>query len=81
MSVVIVSSKGQVVIPAVWREELGFSPGRLAQVIKTGVGVLVRPLAKKPIDACFGKFTGVDLYGAIREGRKVDLKHEQKLVS
>lgn len=80
MSTVVISSKGQVVIPSSLREELGLLPGKLAQVIKTGVGVLVKPAAKDPIEACFGKFAGIDLYEAIRKGRKRDQAYEERLV-
>lgn len=81
MTVVTVSAKGQVVIPAVWRRDVGLLPGKLAQIVKTGVGVLVKPVAKNPIDACFGKYVGVDLYGAIKKGRKLDRKREKRLES
>lgn len=79
MPAVVISSKGQVVIPAVWRRELGLLPGKLAQVIKTGVGVLIKPAAKDPVEACFGKFAGIDLYEAIKNGRKKDRKYEERL--
>jgi len=69
-----------VVIPAIWRRKLGLLPGRLAQVIKTGVGVFIKPAAKDPIEACLGKFAGIDLYEAIREGRKKERKYEKRLV-
>ncbi|MBM4402071.1 MAG: AbrB/MazE/SpoVT family DNA-binding domain-containing protein [Candidatus Cloacimonetes bacterium] len=80
MPAVTISAKGQIVIPAPFREELGFLPGKLVQVIKTGVGVLVKPLAKNPIDASFGKFAGIDLYQAIKEGREKDKEFEERLI-
>lgn len=76
---VIVSTKGQVVIPAAIREELGLLPGRLVQVIGTGVGVLIKPLAKDPIETGFGKLAGTDLHQAIREGRKLDYELAKRL--
>lgn len=80
MPTVTISSKGQVVIPAPWREELELLPGKLAQVIKTGVGVFIKPAAKDPIEACFGKLSGLDLYEVIKEGREKDRKHEEGLI-
>jgi len=81
MATVTVSTKGQVVIPASWREELGLLPGKLAQVIKTGAGVFVKPIPKDPIEAYFGKYAGLDLYQTLKEGRKIDRQHERKLRS
>lgn len=80
MPSVMVSTKGQVVIPAPWRAELGLLPGKLAQVIKTGAGVLVKPAVKGSIEACFGKFAGTDLYEVIKQSREKDQKHEERLV-
>ena len=77
---VVISSKGQVVVPASWRKELGLLPGKLAQVVKTGVGVLVKPVAKDPIESCFGKLAGTDLISVLRKSREQDLKHEEKLL-
>lgn len=79
MTVVTISTKGQVVIPASWRQELDLLPGKLAQIIKTGAGVFVKPVAKDPIETYFGKFAGLDLYGVLKEARKIDQKHEEKL--
>ena len=81
MAVAIVSTKGQVVIPALWLEELGLLPGRLAQIIKKGAGVFVKQAAKDPIGASFGKLAGADLYGALKEGRAEDARHEKTLYS
>lgn len=80
MATVIISTKGQVVIPAPWRKELGLLPGKLAQVIKTGAGVFVKPAAKDPIETFFGKFAGLDLYEVLREGRKIDQQDKEKLL-
>ena len=80
MATVTISTKGQVVIPASWREELGLLPGKLAQIIKTGAGVFVKPAAKDPIEAFFGKFAGLDLYGALKRGRKIDQQDEKRLL-
>lgn len=80
MPAVIISAKGQVVIPAPWREELGLMPGKLAQMLKTSAGVFVKPVNQDPIEAFFGKFAGLDLYGALKEGRKIDQKREERLL-
>ncbi len=80
MPTAIISTKGQVVIPASFREEFGFLPGRLAQIIKSGAGVFIKPVARDPIDAFFGRFAGLDLYSALKKGRKYDYQHEKKLL-
>lgn len=78
---VVISAKGQVVIPATIREELNLVPGRLVQVIKAGVGILVKPLAKDSIEAGFGKLAGTNLHQVIKEGRQKDQEFEKRLSS
>jgi AbrB family looped-hinge helix DNA binding protein len=54
MSTVQVSTKGQIVIPAKIRKELGIKPKSKLEVIRDGDRILVYPIPDDPIEACFG---------------------------
>lgn len=80
MNVVKTSTKGQVVIPARLRAQIGLRPGAKVVVRLTGDGaVQIRPVPKNPVAAGFGLFAdGPSLTGALEEERKAEREREEK---
>jgi AbrB family looped-hinge helix DNA binding protein len=76
----IMSSKGQLVIPAKLREELGFKPGVRVVFKKHGKGLLIESGAYEAMLALRGKYAGIGLEEAFAEDRRQDkAKAETKL--
>jgi len=50
------SSKGQVLIPADLRREIGLEPGTYVMVERVADGVILRPLGRNLIEATHGMF-------------------------
>src|SRR2546425_2798563 len=80
MRVVKTSTKGQVVIPAGLRAQIGLRPGAKVVVRLTGDGgVQIRPVPKNPVAAGFGLFAdGPCLTAALKEERKAEREREEK---
>ncbi|PYM82875.1 MAG: AbrB family transcriptional regulator [Candidatus Rokuibacteriota bacterium] len=80
MKVVKTSTKGQVVIPAGLRAQIGLRPGAKVVVRLTGDGaVQIRPLPKNPVAAGFGLFVdGPSLTAALKGERKAEREREEK---
>jgi AbrB family looped-hinge helix DNA binding protein len=72
------SSKGQLVIPAKLREELGFKPGVRVVIRKQGRGLLIEPGGYEAVMALRGKYAGLGLEKILAEARRQD---EEKLKS
>ncbi|PYN14589.1 MAG: AbrB family transcriptional regulator [Candidatus Rokuibacteriota bacterium] len=79
MKVVKTSTKGQVVIPAGLRAQIGLRPGAKVVVRLTGDGaVQIRPLPKNPVAAGFGLFVdGPSLTAALKGERKAEREREE----
>lgn len=60
MSLVRVSSKGQLVVPKEIREALGIRPGTILEVTRKGRKIVLEPLAASMIDRLHGKFADED---------------------
>jgi len=56
MTIAIVSEKGWVVVPKIFREKYGLKPGTRVQVVDDGEGISIIPLPDDPINALRGMF-------------------------
>jgi AbrB family looped-hinge helix DNA binding protein len=65
-----VSSKGQLVIPAKLREELGFKPGVRVVFKKQGRGLHIEPGTYEAVLALRGKYAGLPLEEDLAEERR-----------
>ena len=61
-----VSTKGQIVIPAALREELGLTPGTTVSFERQGDTIVLRPLTRAYVRSLRGCFRGSSLE-ALRE--------------
>ena len=73
-----VSSKGQLVIPAKLREELGFKPGVRVVIKKLGKGLHIEPGSYEAVTALRGKYAGIGLEGSFVEDRRQDEEKAEK---
>jgi len=83
VKVVKTSAKGQVVIPADLREQIGLRAGAKVVVRLTGDGaVQIRPVPQDPIAAGRGMFaSGVSLIEALKKERREDEAREQAKIA
>ncbi len=58
MSVAIVSEKGWIVVPKIYRDKYGLNPGTKVQVVDYGGSLSLIPLPNDPISALRGMFEG-----------------------
>ena len=72
------SSKGQLVIPAKLRHELGLKPGVRVIFSKRGKSLLIEPGAYEAVLALRGKYAGVPLESDLAETRRQDEKKAEK---
>ena len=56
-----VSTKGQIVIPAALREEMGLTPGTRVTIERAGDTIVLRPLTRDFIRSLRGSFRGLGL--------------------
>jgi AbrB family looped-hinge helix DNA binding protein len=56
MTIAIVSEKGWIVVPKLFREKYGLKPGSRVQVVDYGDGISIIPLPDDPITALRGMF-------------------------
>ncbi len=54
MSIVTITPKGQVMIPAQLRKEFGIKPGRKVSIEAEGDHLIIRPLPEDPVKALYG---------------------------
>jgi AbrB family looped-hinge helix DNA binding protein len=73
-----VSSKGQLVIPARFRDELGFKPGIRVVFKKQGKGLHIEPGSYEAVLALRGKYAGLPLEKELAESRRQDEEKEEK---
>ncbi|MDO8633707.1 MAG: AbrB/MazE/SpoVT family DNA-binding domain-containing protein [archaeon] len=79
MAEVVVSSKGQVIIPSRFREELKWKRGTKLNAQKTFNGVIFFPVPKKPLLALEGilEKTGISS-SDVKKSRKEDMQKYEK---
>ena len=79
MAVVKTSAKGQVVIPAKIRQEIGLKPGGKVLVTSAGKRAIIEAVPEDPIDATCGMLRGgPSLTKALVEDRREELEREEK---
>jgi AbrB family looped-hinge helix DNA binding protein len=74
----VMSSKGQLVIPAKLREELGLKPGVRVIFKKQGKGLLIESGAYEAVMALCGKYAGLGLEESFAEDRRQERELEDK---
>jgi AbrB family looped-hinge helix DNA binding protein len=67
-----ISSKGQLVIPAALRKELGLKPGVHVRVRKQGKGLHIESGSYEAVLALRGKYAGLPLEDDLAELRRED---------
>lgn len=70
-----VSSKGQLVIPAQLRDELGIEPGTRIAITLDGSRLILEPVSEKLVDQTRGLFAGRT---SLSEALKRDRRREDK---
>jgi len=74
----VMSSKGQLVIPAKLREELGFKPGVRVVIKKQRKGLHIEPGSLEAVMALCGKYAGLGLEESFAEDRRLDEEKSEK---
>ncbi|MFW6054931.1 MAG: AbrB/MazE/SpoVT family DNA-binding domain-containing protein [Thermodesulfobacteriota bacterium] len=78
---VTVSSKGWVVIPAMFRKKIGLKPGMKIQVSESEGKIVLTPQAADPVDSLYGKFAGgPSLTEDLLKERKIEKAREKAKV-
>lgn len=75
---VVMSSKGQLVIPAKLRKELGLKPGVRVVIKKQGKGLLIESGAYEAVLALRGKYAGLGLEESFDEYRRQERELEDR---
>jgi len=76
MTIVTISTKGQIVIPKEVRESLGLRPGTKIDVKLRGNEIALKPVRENIADRLYGKYRGVDFLKDLREERYREAKRE-----
>jgi AbrB family looped-hinge helix DNA binding protein len=74
----MISSKGQLVIPAKLRKELGFKPGVRVFFKKQGKSLLIESGAYEAVMALCGKYAGIGLEESFQEYRREEREIEDR---
>jgi len=78
MATLRVSTKGQVVIPAKMRKELGMTPGSYVQATSNGKTVELLPLGEDLVEATYGMFRGTGSTQDLLADRAEDVAIEER---
>ena len=80
MSVVTVSQKGWVVIPAELRRRYGWKPGTRIHIVEYAGFISLHPVLKNPEEEGWGasKLPGRSLLKALKDARKEERKLERR---
>ncbi|MBU2620814.1 MAG: AbrB/MazE/SpoVT family DNA-binding domain-containing protein [Proteobacteria bacterium] len=77
-AIVTVSSKGWVVIPSLFRRQIGLKPGMKMVVTETDGKIILTPQSGDPVDMLYGKLSdGESLTDALLADRKEEIKREK----
>ena len=77
-TIVTVSSKGWVVIPSLFRRQIGLKPGMKMVVTETDGKIVLTPQSGDPVDMLYGKLSdGESLTDALLVDRKEENKREK----
>ena len=80
-TIVTVSSKGWVVIPSLFRRQIGLKPGMKILVTETDGKIVLTPQAIDPVDALYGKLAaGESLTRALLTDRKKERAREKNKI-
>jgi AbrB family looped-hinge helix DNA binding protein len=74
----VMSSKGQLVIPAKLRAELGLKAGVRLVIRKQGKGLLIEPNSYEAVKALRGKYAGMGLEESFLKDRREDEERAHK---
>ena len=74
----VMSSKGQLVIPAKLRKEFGLKPGVRVIFKKHGKGLLIEPNAYEAVMALCGKYAGTGLEEQFYQDKREDEEKAEK---
>lgn len=77
MSLVKLSSKGQLVVPKNIRKALGLTTGTTLKIIPKGGKILLEPVATSMIDRLYGKFSDENLLDDLEADHRQELRHDQ----
>jgi AbrB family looped-hinge helix DNA binding protein len=78
MTVVKLSSKGQLVIPQSIRKALGLGPGTRLQVQVEGGRIVLEPVeSRAALEALYGKYAGTDLLTDLEQEHQRELLDEK----
>lgn len=70
------TTKGQLVIPARIRKDLGIRPGQKMSVEREGGSIVLKPLPDDPVDALKGMLAGEPLTEKLEKERRAERAKE-----
>jgi AbrB family looped-hinge helix DNA binding protein len=73
-----ISSKGQMVIPAELRKELGFKAGLRVNIVRKGNELIVSPRNLEAVLALCGKYAGMGLEETLIEEKRKEREQEDR---
>lgn len=79
MTVIKTTEKGQIVIPAEIRRELGIKPGQKLIVSRQGEGILLQPLPDDPVDYLLGVCRDQPLWDDLRTERVGERERDKRM--
>lgn len=77
MALVILSSKGQIVIPKPVREAIGIGPGAKLRLTTSEGKIILQPLPGSSIDRLHGKFAGEDFLMELESEHREEVRDEE----
>lgn len=78
MSLVKLSSKGQLVLPKGIREALGLGPGTILKITCRDQKILLEPITTSIIDRLYGKFADTELLTDLEAEHRREMRREHR---